>query len=174
MSVMYVYHLLYPLYCLLYVELIWYLDSTQKYDEILTKFEHNSNSPLLLHPTHQSQTIPALNPHLSHQVSLSLTEPSGNLSTCLLQFYLSLNLTHHYCLQYLYQCLQTQRKHSLLVNCLQINPISGLYCVWHKVQQEFWPAPQVNMQVAKSKSGICTWAHQRFAQWHCGLMNDKD
>ena len=118
----------YPLYCLLYVELIWYLDSTQKCDEFLTKFEHNSNSPLL-HPIHHIQTIPALNPHLSHQASLSLTKPSGNLSTCLLPFYLSLNLTHHYCLQYLHQFLQTQRKHSLLVNCLQMNPIFRLYCV---------------------------------------------
>ena len=33
MSIMYICHLLYPLYCLLYVELIWYLVSSQRCDE---------------------------------------------------------------------------------------------------------------------------------------------
>ena len=32
------------------------------------------------------------------------------------------------------------KDHSLLVNCLQMNPILGLNCVWHQVQLEFWPA----------------------------------
>ena len=147
MSIMYVCHLLYPLYCLFYVELIWYLDSTQKYDEFLTKFEHNSNSPFSIPFIRVKKFLLWILIYLIKHPSL-WQNPLVIFPYVFCNF-ISLNLTHHYCLQYLHQCLQTQRKHSLLVNCLQMNPIFRLYCVWHKVYHEFWPASQVNMQVAK-------------------------